>query len=606
MHPLELTLLLALYDLLSGGGGDVNDEDEESISTASASSSRRRVTASRTEATDTETVPSLSANTNQSASAHSAVLSKPKGKLRLSDISGSTPSAPQSISSISTEKVSKTRAKAKVKAEEAAARAAEKAAAKVAKAEEKAQKKAAKAASKGNGTVKRKVNPKFDSPEPNPPESDVARVPEQGGSNAHDGGGGDVTKIQQLQQPPQHTIPQGVITANGEPAQPLSVSEGVNTSPNEHDTLSAVPSQGVPMDTDELNGILPETALLSLSRTQGPSAAQSAGSTRRIDNDPTDAPAASALPPLSQVQSSSGGESTDVAMDISESASTPLLPSPLQVRSTSAGESTQCINNGPAGITSAEASPALSQVQSSSMHEDVAMDISESASTIRESVLPIPSLAQSSFPGESTQFILSGMVSLYTHESQLVGRPATPPPLDEHSSKYSSSVIIISYPKDLRAVLGKRANTVLTPIKSRKASGRIRHELNASDEENDNGQVAIEPIPPQPFSAFLHAAAPDTQPLARPLPSSAKEAVQPSAHHGTSPSTALVGTASLVSVLSGASNEQATSSAPSAKLRQGGLFSSSGIGALPATHPASRSQLLASAGTLSTTMQSLI
>ncbi|KJA15384.1 hypothetical protein HYPSUDRAFT_207935 [Hypholoma sublateritium FD-334 SS-4] len=73
------------------------------------------------------------------------------------------------------------------------------------------------------------------------------------------------------------------------------------------------------------------------------------------------------------------------------------------------------------------------------------------------------------------------------------GSPTTPP----------SSPLPPPPPDQDHSVLGKRTSNVLTPIKSRKASGRIRSQPNKSDEEDSDGRTTIEPIPPQPFAALL-------------------------------------------------------------------------------------------------------
>ena len=60
-------------------------------------------------------------------------------------------------------------------------------------------------------------------------------------------------------------------------------------------------------------------------------------------------------------------------------------------------------------------------------------------------------------------------------------------------------------------------NNVLTPIKPSKPSGRIRPQFNQSDEEDEDGRIDIEPIPPQPFGALLR-----TQP--HPIPAAVNAA----------------------------------------------------------------------------------
>lgn len=266
-----------LYDLLSGGGGDINDEDDESISSASAKPRRQKTTASK--ATNLEAEGTPSAETHPSASAHSANPSKPKGKLRQSNISVSAPPS-QSVSSNSKEKVPKTQTKekkAKTKAEadaraegraaEKAAKAEERAAAKAARAEEKAMMKAERAALKGKGKAKSKGNPRFDSPEPSAPNLSASGVLPQAVGSVHDADddGMDVDPF------PQQTQDANPNEAGMDIKESSGASQGVATAPDQlPEGGPAAQSKDVDMDAGAPSGGVRRPTLSpspSLSRT---------------------------------------------------------------------------------------------------------------------------------------------------------------------------------------------------------------------------------------------------------------------------------------------------------------------------------------------------
>lgn len=257
LYSYQLILPSELYDLLSGGGGDVNDEDDESISAASAKPRRQKTTASRATNEDAEGTPS--AETNPSASAHSENPPKPKGKLRTSNMSVSAPS--QSVSRNSKEKVPKTQAKekkakeknAKTKAEaearaegkaaEKAAKAEEKATEKAARAEEKAIMKAARAALKGKGRAKSKGNPIFDSPEPSAPNLSTSNVLPQAVGNGQDA---DDDKMD-VDPSPQQTQDANPDEAGMDDKESSGVSQGVDTAADQ------LPEGGPPAQSKDID-----------------------------------------------------------------------------------------------------------------------------------------------------------------------------------------------------------------------------------------------------------------------------------------------------------------------------------------------------------------
>ncbi|KJA20680.1 hypothetical protein HYPSUDRAFT_203649 [Hypholoma sublateritium FD-334 SS-4] len=123
--------------------------------------------------------------------------------------------------------------------------------------------------------------------------------------------------------------------------------------------------------------------------------------------------------------------------------------------------------------------------------KDVDMDARGPSGGVPRPTSPLsPSLSRRSSGDESMRSVGAGG-----------GRPSTP---------------LAPLPDQDHSVLGKRASNVLTPIKSSKAAGRIRPQLNQSDESDGDGRTAIETLPPQPFAALLlqNATLAATQPLA--------------------------------------------------------------------------------------------